>query len=100
MLTEEELIEIDDWERDHYGDYICEWLYELDEDTVPHDWTAFALVVQQQEDDRYEISVSVAFPGGGGDLLSADYSDSCRTVEEAMAIAEEFAEKIESEYIN
>lgn len=100
MLTEDELIDIDGWERDHYGDFICEWLYELEEDTVSHDWTAFALVVQEQEEGLYQISISVAFPGGGGDLLSADYSDSCRTVEEAMAIAEEFTEQVEAEYIN
>lgn len=100
MLSESDLNNIDGWKRDFYGDYICEWLYELDENDVDHDWTAFALTVQEQDDDTYQISVAVAFPGGGGDLLSADYSDSSRTIEEAMAIAEEFAEDVVEEYVN
>jgi len=100
MLTQDDLIEIENWDRDHYGDYICEWVYELSEDSAKPKWEAFAITVQEQKDSTYQISVAVSSGGGVGDLLSADYSESSRTVEEAMAIAEEFAKSIEVEYIN
>lgn len=100
MLSTDDLIEIDGWERDHYGDYICEWKRELDEDEIDQEWSAFVLTVQEQEDDEYYASIAVAFPGGGGDLLSADYSETCRTLEEAQAAGVEFVEEVEEEYLN
>lgn len=100
MLYEDELISIDGWERDHYGDNICEWVLELDEDDVDRDWDAFVLYVQHQDENEYQTSMVVALDDGVGDLLSAEYSERNRTVEEAMAAARDFVEQVNSEYLN
>lgn len=100
MLQEDDLIEIDGWERDHFGDYICEWFYELDADEGSKKWDGLAITVQEQGPNEYTVSVAVALDDGVGDLLSADYSDSCRTVEEAMAIVREFVDELNEEHLN
>lgn len=100
MLSTDDLIEIDGWDREHYGDNICDWKRELDEDEIDHDWSAFVLTIQQQDENQYYASISVAFPGGGGDLLNSKYSETCRTLEEAQAAGVEFIEEVEEEYLN
>lgn len=100
MLHEDDLIEIDGWERDHYGDNICEWVLELEDDEVENDWDAFVLYVQHQDENDYRTSVTVAPEDGTGDLLSADYAESNRTVEEAMAAAREFVDRLNEEYLS
>lgn len=99
MLSQEDLIEIDGWERDHYGDYICEWVRELDEDEAKDNYEAFILTVQQMEDDQYNVSIGVSFNDGQvGDLLSADYADEVTTMDKAMERGRELVEEVEEDY--
>lgn len=98
MLDRSDLIEIPGWERDHYGDHICEWKRDLEPDEAKEDYDAFVLYVQE-DGDIFNISITVTFTDGRvGDLLSAKYSDTSRTVEEAMEIGREFTERLKSEY--
>lgn len=99
MLDRSDLIEIPGWERDHYGDNICEWKRDLAPDEAKEDYDAFVLCVQE-DGDVFNISIAVTFTESGrvGDLLSADYSDTSRTVEEAMEIGREFTERLQNEY--
>jgi hypothetical protein len=98
MLNEEDLIRIEDWERDHYGKNICEWKRQLGESEALENYDAFVLVVQE-DGDTFNISVSVTFTDTEpGDLLSSKYQDECYTIEEAMVIAQKFVGAVEEKY--
>ena len=99
MLQEEDLMTIEGWERDHYGDNICEWARHLADSEAHEDYGLFALVIQQTNEDMYKVRIDVA-PAEGqlGDLLNSQYYDELDNVEEAMERGQEFVRQVEEEY--
>lgn len=99
MLEKQNLIRIEGWEQDHFGDNICEWKYDLGKDEVSEDYEAFILTVQEQDSNHYRVTISVSLKGSSiGDLLSADYSEEFENVENAMGGSRIMVNKLEEEY--
>jgi hypothetical protein len=99
MLDRQNLIHIEGWERDHFGDYICEWKYDLSENEVEPNYEAFILTIQEQDTNDFRVTISVSLEGTAvGDLLSADYSESFENIDDAMDGGIKMISKLEDNY--
>lgn len=97
MMNQDIFSNIPNWSKDYDGENICYWIRELEENEGSDNWTKFVLVIADKG-EYYHISIDVTLQQGVGDLLNSKYSDTSKSLQEAMDIGEQFVQQVENEY--